>query len=127
MTLYHLTQTPHLIGRLKEERQRTYNQETNVSADTLQKMDYLHAVFKEVLRFEPPAPLIFDRVALVDHKLDDLVIRKGDIVSPSFLSQFFDEKHFESPHEFDPERWLNNSRKIDSFAYTPFSALLLLF
>lgn len=122
MTLYHLTQNTHLLSVLKEEREKIYNQEAEVTADGLQKMDFLHAVLKEALRFDTPAPATFGRVALVDHKLDDLVIKKGDVIQPSFLAMFFDEHHFESPEKFNPYRWISATRKADPYAYMPFSA-----
>ena len=121
MTLYHLTQNPRLQADLKKEREETYNQEVNVTADTLQKMDLLHAILKETLRFSTPAPSIFERAALEDHKLGDLDIRKGDLVRPEFFSMFFDDKNYENPEKFDPFRWINAKRSIDPITYVPFS------
>ena len=122
MALYNLTQNPEFLQDLKEERQKTYNQETQVTADTLQKMDVLHSVLKETLRLHTPAPATFPRLVINDHKLGDLVIRKGDMIRPDFLCMFFDEKNFEEPQRFDPLRWTVKKRNIDPYAYTPFSA-----
>ena len=122
MTLYNLTQYPEFLQDLKEERENTYNQEAEVTADTLQKMNVLHSVLKETLRFDTPAPATFARVALYDHKLADLSIRKGDLIRPDFLPMFFDEKNFEDPKKFDPSRWTVNKQSVDPYAYIPFSA-----
>ena len=46
MTLYNLGRNPQYLKELKEEREKTYNQEKNTTAEILQKMDLLHAVLK---------------------------------------------------------------------------------
>ena len=122
MSIYSLTQNPHLLQELKEERESTYNKEEPITADTLSKMDVLHSLFKETLRFYPPAPFNFFRKAMEDHKLLDLEIKKGQFITPDYTSIFFDEKHFPEPERFDPARWRKSEQKLDPFAFTPFSA-----
>ena len=98
-------------------------QRRNVTAETLGKMDMLHAVLKETLRFYTPAPFTFPRVAIKDHMLGDLHIKKGVNVRPDFMPMFFDDKYFDNPTQFNPSRWMGNQeKKIDSYAFIPFSA-----
>ena len=94
ITLYSLAQYPEFQQDLKKEREKAYNQEAALTADTLQTMDVLLSVLKEILRLDTTAPGTFAKVALEDLKLADLSIRKGDSVRPDLLPMFFDEKNF---------------------------------
>ena len=122
MTLYHLSRSPKYLDDLKKEREATYNKEQNVTAETLQKMEMLHAVLKETLRLHTPSPIIFPRIALQDHEILDFKIRKGTIVRPDFMTTMSDERHFESPEQFKPDRWISSEQKLDPYAFIPFSA-----
>ena len=122
MTLYNLTQHPEHVEKLKTEIAETYDKDETLTTDTLQKMDELHNVLKETLRMYTPAPMTFMRVALVDHKIGELEIKKGTWIRPLFISTFHDAKNFDKPEQFDPSRWRENAGKLDSYAFTPFSA-----
>ena len=122
MILYNLSKHPQHLTELREEREATYNKDVVANADALQQMDVLHSVIRETLRLQPPTPTTFPRVALEDHKIVDLQIRKGDLVVPEFISVFYDEKHFADPEQFKPSRWTNKEHKIDLSIFTPFSA-----
>ena len=122
MTFYNLHKYPVYLEDLKKEREAVYNKEPIVSADALQKMDVLHSILKETLRLYTPAPATFPRVAVEDHKLVDLSIRKGDLVRPDFMTNFFDEKNFKDPQQFDPSRWSSAEQKLDPYDFIPFSA-----
>jgi len=122
MALYNLTQNPECIEKLKTEIAETYDQDSTLTTDTLQKMDELHNVLKETLRMYTPAPMTFFRVALADHKIGELEIKKGTWVRPLFISVFNDDRHFTKPEQFDPSRWRDNTGKLDTYAFTPFSA-----
>ena len=120
MILYHLAKNPQYLKDLKEERIKIYNQEKNITAESLQKMDVLHAVLKETLRLHTPASGAFIRYVLQDHKLVDLDIKKGDAVKVEFISSFYNEENFEDPKSFKPERW-NTINLSEPFAFAPFS------
>ncbi len=124
MTLYILTKHPEYYAILQKERDELYNTEEQVTADTLQKMDELHGVLKDALRFYTPAVMVFYRMALKDHTLGgDFPVKKGQWLKTEFMSMFHDEKHFEKPEVFDPKRWIEgNDKKLDPYAWTPFSA-----
>lgn len=123
MALYMLTQNPEYLQSLKEERDVVYNKSKRVTAEDVQKMEVLHAFLKETLRFYTPGPITFARVAITDHKILDVQIKKGDLVVPDFLAPAFDEKNFENPLKFSPERWRTAEiAKVDPFAFVPFSA-----
>ena len=123
MALYNLTQYPEYYEILQKERDSLYNKEKEVTLDTLQKMDEVNGLLKETLRFHAPAVHTFYRVALKDHMLGDLPVKKGEWVKPEFMAMFFDENNYEKAELFNPSRWKEgNHKKIDPYAFTPFSA-----
>ena len=122
MTLYNLIQHPEELEKLKAEIASTYDKDENLTTETLQSMDELHNALKETLRMYTPAPMTFFRVALVDHKIGELEIKKGTNIRPMFISVFNDERRFTKPEQFDPSRWRDTTGKLDTYAFTPFSA-----
>ena len=124
MALYNLTQHPEYLRVLQEERDKTFNTKTGKTAETLQKMDHLHAFLKETLRFHSSAPGVTFRIANADHNLLDLEIKKGDVVRADLFSSYFNEKYFDHPFEFNPKRFYEdeNKKKLDSHVFIPFSA-----
>ena len=85
-------------------------------------MDNLHGVLKETLRFYCPAVMPLYRVVVQDHMIGDLLVKKGQWIKPEFMPLFHDEKYFEKPEKFYPERWKEMGSKLDPYAFTPFSA-----
>jgi len=122
MMLYLLDRNPQYKTNFENEIQSIYNRNEPVDQDSVSQMEFTHAFLKEALRFYSPAPGTFPRVANVDHNLLDVKIKKGMSVRPNPMFNCFNPKYFESPEEFKPNRWLNKSALVDSFAYIPFSA-----
>lgn len=52
--------------------------------------------------------------------LDNIKIKKGTEVIYSHFTNCFNEKYFEEPNVFRPERWLTTKLE-DSFIFSPFS------
>ncbi|KAK0112065.1 hypothetical protein ONS96_001326 [Cadophora gregata f. sp. sojae] len=96
-----------------------------VTAEVLDKLPYLDAVSKEIMRVYSPVPLL-GRVAQKDTDLLDATIPKGTPVrlhmwAMNQAKQFWGE----DAHEFNPERWLVGKEKAlggatDSLAYLTF-------
>jgi len=123
MTLYSLAKNPQYKAVLKEERDRYYNTEGKMTTDLLSKMEFLHAVLKETLRFYAPVFQTIIREAVCDHKLGDLEIRKGEYVTNDFFALMFNEEYFPNAFQYNPNRWMDpKHQKVDHYVYTPFSA-----
>ena len=122
MTLYLLTQHPEYLTELEEERKRAFKETGRMSSENLQDLDLLHCILKEAIRLYSPAAGTFTRTALEDHNILDLNVKKGDLIRAGFFGSFLDEKNFEEPYKFIPNRWRNNEKKLDPYAFTPFSA-----
>ena len=74
-------------------------------------------VFQEAMRLYPPAPA-FGRKAVRDVKLNGYVVPRGSSVFVSPYVTHRNERYFDEPHEFRPERWENP--QVPKFAYFPF-------
>ena len=108
-----------------KEIKEVYDLKETPDAETLNKMDFMNSFLKETLRLYSPAPGVFPRRALEDHYINGVFIKKGMRVRPNPLPSLCDPRNFEEPFEFKPERWEEmekQGKKIDSFAYIPFSA-----
>mmetsp|Transcript_6689 Transcript_6689/g.6011 ORF Transcript_6689/g.6011 Transcript_6689/m.6011 type:complete len:96 (+) Transcript_6689:1107-1394(+) len=88
----------------------------------MQQMDNLHAFVKEALRVSSPAACIFPRRALEDFHLEDVLVKKGTLITIDLLGRNFSDKNFKNPNDFNPERWLEKSTGKDPFAFIPFSS-----
>lgn len=122
MILYDLSQHSEHLEILEKERKETYNQEKIITLDTLQKMNELHCVIKETLRLHSPAAWPFYRVALVDHKIGNLDIKKGTWIRVELLALSHHRKHYQNTEDYDPRRWKEGAEKMDPYAFVPFSA-----
>ena len=118
MTLLNIIKYPRYQKILQQERDETYNKA--VTAENLTKMDELHCLIKETLRMYHPAPVTFDREALEDHKLGDLDVPKGTWVKQDFFAVSHNEKYWDEPFKFKPERFKADAKKVDPYAFVPF-------
>ncbi len=66
---------------------------------------FLNNIILETLRLYSPAGFLFDRVALEDHYIEDIKIKKGDLVNVNIYAMNIDSKVFENPLQFIPDRW----------------------
>lgn len=74
-------------------------------------LPYTTNFIKENLRLYSPAPGVFTREALKDHKIGDIEIKKGWFVGSFFRWSFLDPEVFVNPLEIIPERWETDAMK----------------
>jgi len=125
MTTYFLQANPDVKQKVLQEMREMYTPYgSDISIESLNKMEYTNNVLKEVLRMVPPAPGLFLREAVDDHMLGDIKVKKGTLINVDFITYNFNPKVYENPDKFDPDRWvkLNEKGKLDTFAFLPFSA-----
>ncbi|EZA57476.1 Cytochrome P450 9e2 [Ooceraea biroi] len=119
---------PEIQAKLREEVDgvlKTANGELTYEA--LNGMQYLDAVINEALRMWPVA-VFLDRMCVQDFELPPalpgdkpFVVKKGMNVWFPVYGLQRDPKYFDNPNVFNPERFLNESKKeINSGAYIPF-------
>ncbi|KAF7977304.1 hypothetical protein HWV62_4283 [Athelia sp. TMB] len=73
-------------------------------------LPYVTAVAKEVLRWEPVAPLAVPRKVRVDSEYKGYRIPKGSIVFQNSWALLHDEKTYPNPLAFNPERFLKDGQ-----------------
>ncbi|EAS04656.2 cytochrome P450 family monooxygenase (macronuclear) [Tetrahymena thermophila SB210] len=120
MTIYYVSQNKDIYTKLQSE----IDSNTDQSAHGLIKnLPYLNAVIKETLRYYGPGNILFDRIAIKDHELAGIPIKKGTIVTPYAMSMQRNSKYYQDPHKYNPSRWLEKqSSDLHPDANIPFSA-----
>jgi cytochrome P450 len=69
----------------------------DLSFSDLSKYIYLDSIFKETLRFYPPAPGIVSRISVEDHYIGEYFIKKGENLSTAFMANNFNPKVYSEP------------------------------
>jgi cytochrome P450 len=116
---YLLAQHPQVADKLCHEAASVFG-DRQPSADDVGKLRYCSDIFNESMRLYPPV-FLFGREAIRDCRIGDVAVRKGTTI---FISQWLlhrDERFFENPLEFLPERWADDfEKKLTPYAYVPF-------
>lgn len=97
----------------------------NLTCDSLNKMKYFDTVIDEGLRMCPIATELHRRATkrytLIGKNDISVPIKIGDAIWIPMYTIHMDEKYFESPNEFNPERFNEVNRKnIIRGTYAPF-------
>lgn len=117
--LHALATHPEVDQRLHEELRRELG-ERPVTVEDLPRLSYLEAFLKESLRLYPPAWMI-GREALEDSTICGHPVRAGTSVLVPIYHVHRDERWYEKPTEFRPERWLGDlSKTLPRMAWIPF-------
>ena len=125
-TALNLSWTWHLLAghpkveeKLHEELRETLKGRAPTMED-LPGLRYADAVIKESTRLYPPV-WGFGREALGDCEIGGFHVPKGTQVVMSQWVMHRDERFFESPETFRPERWIDGSTEgLPKYAYFPF-------
>jgi cytochrome P450 len=80
--------------------------------EQLNSIGYLEAIIYETMRLVPTIVMLIPRKVLKNCIIGGLKIRKGDYVGIDACINSFDEKIFENPFEFRPERFLDSNGKF---------------
>lgn len=123
---YELALNPDIQKKLYEEIKETHKSlgGQSLTYDVLQNMKYLDMVISESLRFWPPAPAV-DRICVKDYDYNDgqckFQIEKGTVLLIPIYGLHFDEKYWDNPKKFNPERFSDeNKGRITNGTYAPF-------
>ncbi|XP_039133154.1 cytochrome P450 71A1-like [Dioscorea cayenensis subsp. rotundata] len=117
-----LIQNPKVMKKLKEEAKSVAGKDSVVTEENVNKMPYLKAVAKEVLRLHPPAPLLLPRETIEDIELEGYKIPAKTRVLINAWAIGRDPKSWDAPEEFIPERFINSDLDFrgQDFEFIPF-------
>lgn len=74
-------------------------------------MPYTNAVMNEMQRYANILPFNFARIVKETVVINGYTLPKGVAVVPQISAILYDESVFENPHDFVPERFLENEKK----------------
>lgn len=120
-TFYLLSQNPEKAAKLHEELDDILNGKTP-SMEDVPKLKYTESVFAESMRLFPPAWAV-GRLSIEEHKFGEYEVPEDALIIVSPYVTQRDERFWEKPNEFIPERWEKQSIKEASnrLIYFPFS------
>ncbi len=113
-----------LIGQHEDARNRLQEEINDVlgnrmaTVDDLHDLPYTHAVANESMRVYPPV-WIMGREVVTPFEIDGVAFQAGDQILVSPWLTHHDERWFDDPSEFRPERWLTDKER-PRFAFYPF-------
>jgi len=116
----------HAPTLVRSEESTSHENNAAIPLEALEKMQYLDAFMKEVLRLYPPAGLVMRTTTRDEIFSDTLIPAKTRIIIP-ILILHQDPRYWSCPDEFRPERWLDENGgpcypASHKYAYLPFSA-----
>ncbi|XP_039133217.1 cytochrome P450 736A117-like [Dioscorea cayenensis subsp. rotundata] len=117
-----LIRNPKVMNKLKEEAKLASEKSSMVVEENVNKMSYLKAVVKEVLRLHPPIPLLLPRETIENTELQGYKIPAKTRVLINGWAIGRDPKFWNAPKEFIPERFVNNELDFrgQDFEFIPF-------
>ena len=124
-----LMRKPNVMSKLQTEvrRCKTNGKEVVTQAD-LSNLTYLKAVMKETLRLHPSGPLLAPHFSMADCVVEGYIIPSGTRVVLNVWALGRDTSCWESPEEFMPERFLEETMDAASdfqgndFRFLPFGS-----
>nr|GMC53502.1 cytochrome P450 83B1-like [Ipomoea batatas]GMC53503.1 cytochrome P450 83B1-like [Ipomoea batatas] len=119
-----LMKEPRIMNIVQSEIRDRVGKKCRIDEEDIQELPYFKAVVKETMRLYPPVPLLVDRETLSKCTIDGYEIKPKMLVFVNGWAIARDPECWENPHEFYPERFLDN--KVDykgqDFEFIPFGA-----
>jgi cytochrome P450 len=117
-TFYLLAEYPEIQQQAFAEIQDTVG-ERKIKKEDIKKLTFITAIFRESLRLYPPVGFMA-REAKEEVTLRDKIVAKGKtvIVSPWLIHR--NKDNWQKPHEFDPQRFLQQHEIPLKSKYLPF-------
>jgi cytochrome P450 len=117
MATYHLAHDQQWQDRLREELQGLGK--PHLEYEDLSQVTDLDHAFKEVLRMNPPVPMMMRRT-VKEVEMGGYLLQPHTMVQISPLYTQRMEQWWTNPHQFDPDRFTREEHKQHSFLWAPF-------
>lgn len=119
--IYHLTQHPNILMKVREEVDEACQGEVPTLEET-SKLIYTKKVLSETMRITPPVWL-FGRLAMEDVTIGSTPLKKGStiMISPYLLHRH--PTYIKHPEQFNPERFEKGKLShVPDYVYVPFGS-----
>ncbi|XP_023238238.1 uncharacterized protein LOC111637060 [Centruroides sculpturatus] len=118
-----LANFPEVQEKIRKEVNDLLEKEEELDYGSVQKLQYLDQVLKEILRLYPPIYLFVNRKASDNVQYDNIFIPKGMSIQVPVYWLHRDLDNWENPEEFRPERFApENANKRNPLSWQPFGA-----
>lgn len=120
--LYELSVNQDIQDKMREEiNEVLLGYDGKFTFEAIAKMKYLECAVKETLRKYPALPFL-NRECTKDYTFpnSDITLRKGDAVILSLVGMHRDADIYPDPETFDPDRFAEDSAKVNPYTYLPF-------
>jgi cytochrome P450 len=117
MASYHLAHDQQWQNRLREEMQAL--NKPHLDYEDLANVTDLDHCFKEVLRLNPPVPMMMRRT-VKEVEVGGYALKPHTMVQISPLYTHRMAQWWTNPHQFDPDRFARQEHKQHSFLWAPF-------
>ncbi|KAL5810983.1 hypothetical protein ACOSQ4_027551 [Xanthoceras sorbifolium] len=116
-----------ILRKACEELEEVVGIDNIVEEFHIPKLHYLNSILKETFRLHPPAPLLLPRSPCITQTISEYTIPKGSRVLFNVWAMQRDPEAWQSPLEFQPERFLRDNDgkgeyKGNNFNFLPFGS-----
>ncbi|MFS8027799.1 putative ferruginol synthase [Helianthus anomalus] len=115
---------PHMLLKVREEVSHIVGEDGTIEEAKTLELPYLHAVIKETLRLHAGSPLLAPHITQTEVQIGNYVVPKNTRLVVNAWAVARDERYWENPSVFMPERFLKN--KVDfkgqHFEFIPFGS-----
>ncbi|MCJ1467384.1 hypothetical protein MMC07_006008 [Pseudocyphellaria aurata] len=105
---------PDVQTRLRQEIRENLppidSEEASITAQTLDRLPYLHAVCNEILRVNPPVPMTLREAGKDTSILGNFVPKGTRVILPPSAVNLSEALWGANPDKFDPDRWLGSGK-----------------
>ncbi|KAF3086190.1 hypothetical protein TWF569_003568 [Orbilia oligospora] len=104
---------PEVQRKAQEEIDRVVGSDRLPGFEDRERLPYINAIIKEILRWWVVGPLAFIHVADEDIEYNGYLIPKGSYIVPNIWWILHDPEVYANPDKFDPERFLSPRNEPD--------------
>ncbi|KAI7726861.1 hypothetical protein M8C21_021787, partial [Ambrosia artemisiifolia] len=115
---------PHMLLKVREEVSQIVGEDGTIEEAKTLELSYLHAVIKETLRLHAGSPLLAPHITQTQVQIGNYVVPKNTQLMVNAWAMARDERYWEKPTVFMPERFLKNKMdfKGQHFEFIPFGS-----
>ena len=122
--IYELSRNEEIQEKARQEVFNLLGRKRGATMDDYESFQYLNAVIMESLRLHPPVTSVIKQVCKKETTLGKFTIPKDTEIDIFIGGTHLDERYWNEPSKFDPNRFLNTEGQLErrnDFTFIPFS------